>query len=64
MGGAGDQRVGLPYMLDVVGLNVELVNATFDAFQLDKQMDVEVCVCVCVCVCLCVDIHKYAYVHV
>jgi hypothetical protein len=25
-------------MLDVVGLNVELVNATFDAFQLDKQV--------------------------
>jgi hypothetical protein len=37
-GGKDDNIVGRAYMLDVVGLNVELVNATFDAFQLDKQV--------------------------
>ena len=40
-GGKDDNGVGRAYMLDVVGLNVELVNATFDAFQLDKQMDIK-----------------------
>ena len=32
-------KAGLPFMLDVVGINVELLNSTFDAFQLDKRVD-------------------------
>ena len=32
---------GRPYMLDVVGVDVELVNHTFESFQLDKQINVK-----------------------
>ena len=32
---------GRPYMLDVVGLNIQLINHTFESFQLDKQINVE-----------------------